>query len=273
MIANEALRLFVLFLSCFAAVQTRAEEFSPGCDLPFAPIAEKRPIDDKCGLDGSGTDPPKVAESRQKNFFCAEGEPKTVTFKTFERLQRAAEQEGISFGSASKLPQDRASLKDIVSLGSDKAGEGTPVRFVAFLKEAHFSNVSKGEAVNCKLGGKENNDIHVVLVSTVDEDDDCNSITAEISPHFRPRVWEKVVSTRIGRPVRVTGALFFDASHKPCGDGKRPSPQRASIWEIHPVYALDVCKAKTKKACPASSASIWIPFHEWVNLKEEHEDE
>lgn len=272
MIAREALRVLSM-ASCLAAVDVQAEGFSPGCEVPFAEIAEKRSVDENCGVEGSGTAPAKIAESRQKNFFCATGKPRTVTFTTFERLQRAAEENGISFGSANKLPQDRVPLKDIISLGSGRAGEGTLVRFVAFLKEAHFSNVSKGEAVNCKLTGRENNDIHVVLVAVADEDDDCKSITAEVSPHFRPRVWEKVVSARINRPVRVTGALFFDASHKPCGGGKRPSPQRASIWEIHPVYALDVCRSKTKNACSASSSTAWIPFHEWVNLKEEHEDE
>jgi hypothetical protein len=76
-------------------------------------------------------------------------------------------------------------------------------------------------------------------------------VTAEISPHFRPASWDrfdvnpKTTQAAHGLPlkrvkVRISGQLFFDASHKPCINGEGRAPRRRSIWEIHPVYAIDV---------------------------------
>jgi hypothetical protein len=31
------------------------------------------------------------------------------------------------------------------------------------------------------------------------------------------------------------------------------------VWEIHPIYAIDVCKLTSKEACIADE-SAWIPF-------------
>jgi len=44
-------------------------------------------------------------------------------------------------------------------------------------------------------------------------------------------------------PYRVTGQLFFDASHKvcPCGTSNC-SPVRASLWEIHPVMKIEAMR-------------------------------
>jgi hypothetical protein len=62
-----------------------------------------------------------------------------------------------------------------------------------------------------------------------------------------------------GQVVRVTGQLFFDGSHSPCAGGKG-SPKRASLWEIHPVYALDVCSGKTIADCPVDDETKWQPL-------------
>jgi hypothetical protein len=52
---------------------------------------------------------------------------------------------------------------------------------------------------------------------TPEEDDRCESLNAEISPHFRPETWLDIVGLNIApkRPLRITGQLFFDASHQP----------------------------------------------------------
>jgi hypothetical protein len=66
----------------------------------------------------------------------------------------------------------------------------------------------------------------------------------------------KVVSDlENGSPLRVrlTGPLFYDASHKPCilnSAGKvirRESPARQTIWEIHPVYSIEVFDTSKSK--------------------------
>jgi hypothetical protein len=114
----------------------------------------------------------------------------------------------------------------------------------------------------------------VALVRTKGEDDLCNSITAEISPHFRPAAWEEITHRDFTkRPLRLTGHLFFDASHVPCRPNKRASPARFSIWEIHPIYLLDVCKNTTLASCRADRESDWIPFDEWVGIDVDEDEE
>lgn len=58
-----------------------------------------------------------------------------------------------------------------------------------------------------------------------------------------------------GLPVRVTGQLFFDASHGPCVGGRGSAPRPRSIWEIHPVYAIDVFDTTKNK---------FVPLGEWA---------
>jgi len=149
------------------------------------------------------------------------------------------------------------------------------VQFVGFLFDAHHSNVGKGkgELVNCKLPAREDNDIHIELMKDGTEKDPCNGVTAEMSPHFRPEAWNELVGLEIDRPVRITGPLFFDSSHHPCHDGKRPSPNRISVWEIHPVYQFEVCKIKEKSvsACDVKDDSLWIPLDKWHSTEDEEE--
>ena len=95
----------------------------------------------------------------------------------------------------------------------------------AFVLDAHHSNIRQGENVNCNLKGKTANDIHIVLSATPDGDF-CSSVTAEISPHFRPDVWDTFDDYEFTNPVLMAGQLFYDASHKPCTAAHRASPAR-----------------------------------------------
>ena len=103
------------------------------------------------------------------------------------------------------------------------------------------------------------------------EDDRCESLNAEISPHFRPDTWLDIVGLNIHpkRPLRITGQLFFDASHQPCRPNNRHSPARFTSWEIHPVYNIEVCQFRSTSSCPLSGTTMWIPFDEWVG-EDEH---
>jgi hypothetical protein len=104
----------------------------------------------------------------------------------------------------------------------------------------------------------------------------CDSVTGEIVPHHRSAAYQVDVlrSPRIAeRPVRVTGQLFFDGSHVPCRDGKPANPQRATVWEIHPVYHIEVCKNETIAACRITDSSVWVPLESWVNVAIEEEDD
>jgi hypothetical protein len=233
------------------------------CTLPFDAIKERHPIDDSCSDDGAAQpDTPQAAQNDAKNNFCATGTPINIDFDVLHQLQADAAKpgSGITFGSDGQLPKDRSVLRALPT----KAGplsEGTVVRLVAFVMDAHHSNLGKGESVNCKQPDKESNDIHIVLADNDKEQDECNSVTAEMSPHFRPEVWNPTdLNQKNAHLYRFTGQLFFDASHRPCSGGKG-SPKRSSLWEIHPVYGLDICTDPGNN-CKVDSDENWVSFAE-----------
>lgn len=238
--------------------------FVPGCQMPFQ--SSKTPFDSKCSIKGGGTAADKVAESKAKNNFCASTDsPVKVTPDDLLTLQKASDDLG------TRKFTDRSPLHDLTTINGSKVGEGTVVEFVAFVLDAHYSNVSKGEAVNCGISGKPNNDIHIVLVQDP-SDDPCTSITAEMSPHYRPTGWTDAnVNGSSKHPIRVRGQLFFDSSHTPCRGSKRASPARQSVWEIHPVYSFDVCKKTSIEACRSASDDDWVPVDQWGSSGEEDE--
>lgn len=235
-----------------------------GCTLPFEPIkSTDLDIDKSCTVDGNAKDTGKKLESNAKNNFCVTSKPVPITYTTFTRLQTASDNID---GLRNTLKTDRSVLSNVVKLSTGSSvGEGTLVQFVAYLLDAHVSNVRNGELVNCGHKGKDWNDIHIELVKTATEDDACNSVAVEMSPHFRPDTWDDLAGEHVKRPIRVTGPLFYDGSHVPCKGGKRPNPQRISVWEIHPVYRFDICKSTSLAACSAKNESAWIPFDQWHN--------
>jgi hypothetical protein len=234
------------------------------CVLPFDSIKQHHPIDDSCGLSGNGKpDTPQALQNQAKNNFCASGVPVNVDFSVLRQLQQDAANK-VTFGSDSKLPADRALLRNFPSkVGS--IGEGTVARVVAFVIDAHYSNLGQGESVNCKRGDKESNDIHIVLGENSNSDDPCTSTTAEMSPHFRPDIWNPdTLNQNHEHLFRFTGQLFFDASHVPCSGGTGPNPKRSSLWEIHPVYSVDICM-DTGNKCAVDSDRNWASLVEFLN--------
>ncbi len=276
------LGLFALFLLCPIIIQ--AQVFEPGCDFRFQlrDLNDKQDIDSDCPIQGAGSNASRT-QNRVKNNFCATGNPVVVTITDLRNLQRLTEtrlrSQNIPFGSPTSIPEDRSELARTFTLSNGKRlFEGKVVTLVAFLRDAHHSNVKNGEKVNCSKKGKRNNDIHAEFVPTAGSDS-CRGISAEISPHFRPAAWEQFVDFVIAHPVRITGQLMFDASHSPCrnigtANEKRSSPPRVSSWEIHPVYAISVCTNSSIAGCPANDESKWIPFHKWLELPDdEHPDD
>jgi hypothetical protein len=233
------------------------------CTLPFDDIKVHHPIDDTCGPTGKE----KTATTAQalqnlaKNNFCASGVPTNIDFDVLHQLQKDAD---TAFGGHHALPKDRSVLRAFPTKVGP-IGEGAVVRLAAFVIEAHISNKSGGESVNCKKSGEENNDIHIVLGEKSNHEAPCDSVTAEVSPHFRPDVWDADVLTQHNEHLyRFTGQLFYDASHVVCVGGTGPNPQRSSLWEIHPVYAVDICIDPGNK-CTVDKDENWAPLSEQVH--------
>ena len=257
-----------------ASVVTPASaQFNPPCEIPFKQIVTKNLQIESCPAEGKTESVASKTQNRAKNHLCSAGKPIPLTFSAFKRLQKTVDDKKISYGSSNNLPEDRNVLREIVSHNGKKIGEGTLVQYVGFLHNPRYSNVAKGESVNCKRPGGANNDIHIDIVRSRGEKV-CRSITVEVIPHFRPAVWEVDKLKQIANPVRFTGQLFFDGSHKPCkNDDEGPSPKRATVWEIHPVYAIDVCKSRQLSNCSATDRTAWISLDKWINRDEYDEED
>ena len=236
--------------------------FKPPCKLPFAAISSKQPIDSECAVSGSPKNTPALAaQDTAKDNFCAAGTPVVLTFEVYPGLQAAAES---ALGGASyEPPANRSMLHDLYTWNNKKIGEGTLASVVGYVESAHYSDVGDGESVNCELKGDQNNDIHIPIVQVAGADE-CSSVTAEISPHYRPGVWTATNVNKPKVPLRFTGQLLFDAEHRPCRGTTVEEPKRQSVWEIHPVYAIDVCTANTISACQGDDAKAWIPLDAWL---------
>jgi hypothetical protein len=270
-------RLIVITTFLVPAVSGLAQQAFPDrcpnqMPLPFAPSEQQHPIDKTCGPRGKPTSPANIQlQNSVKNNFCAtagDNRAETFTPPMLIDLQRSTH---IPAGHDME-PRDRKALQTL--------GEGKVIRMKAYLIEAHHADLGSGESVNCNGITEDQNDIHVALGPQPDSKE-CDSITAEISPHYRPGSWNEIghfeifntstqkyrVNQRMAarlqaHPYRITGQLFFDASHAPCPCGtSHCGPLRASVWEIHPVYGIEVCK--TGAACNENNDADWLAFDSW----------
>jgi hypothetical protein len=258
-------------------VTLSAQDGSPfvaGCPPPYTP--EPHPVDNDCGIEGDATTDAKKLESRAKNSLCATGSPVWVTFVSFKKLQKAVEKPEF------KLESDRSGAKNLhtTNPAGDAIGEGTLVTFAAFVLRADTSNKSGGEDVNCTRNGTPSNDIHVHLgpTKTKSPENFCKAVVAELIPHLRPDAFnagDLALTNNIpslAHPVRITGHLLYDSRHGRTCNFQKPANSRASKWEIHPVYKVEVCKHKSLTTCDARDDTKWEDLATWAAAQEDEPD-
>jgi hypothetical protein len=230
----------------------------------------------------------------QKTNLCSPSDsPIDITPDDFKKLQDQVNAiPNFKFGNAHAggfgAPADREPLRNMKSVNGKNLQEGIVVRFSGFMVEEHYSPTSSsesGESVNCGESDHPNVDIHISLGTKQDrvpkhatvaqkETILCPTIGAEMIPHFRPDDWEFAQLEAISdKEVRVTGQLFFDGSHRACGDPHRAATdlKRISSWEIHPIYAFEVCKHDT--GCDVNKDSDWESLTAAVVKSSEKEEE
>lgn len=236
------------------------QNFSPTCDSPSFPSPDATPIDSACGLAGSGRQ--ETNQNEAKNNFCASGDPTPKSFDDLRKLQtQVANSKNINWGDKNTATRKKGPTVNRAPL--QKMGEGQLVTVNGFVLIARQEG---GESVNCGKNVQDDaayHDIHISLVPSADETNECNGIVVEMSPHHRPSEWtaENVNKLHAAQtPVRVTGDLLFDSSHEPCvhGQGVPSNPKRFSLWEVHPIYKLEVCTAN----CDGDGQ--WVAFSDWV---------
>jgi hypothetical protein len=290
-----------------------AKEYRLGCTAPPFPVtADQRPIDLTCPNEGnSPVDSPKGQQNQVKNNLCSAGNPMTLTIADFASLQEQVTKLGVPFGAdgfgsnrVEHLPTDRSILSSgkLKTIAGRPVNEGDKVQIVALMDDPHPADLGNGEDVNCNNKHAPENDVHINLTEITvpalpkknDPDKqtritarnaalcDAKAIVAEVIPHFRPAIYEAQNLISIAEqhiPVRVSGQLFFDAAHRPChGSTPGDSSVRGSLWEIHPIYSIEVCMRRTLDECSASDEQAWVPVHQVVTPFEadragEHEGE
>jgi len=263
------------------------QPFVAGCNLPFTGLSHD--IDQHCPNEGCAKNENDKAQNKVKNNLCATGPAIQISTASIDKLQAAVDQlvqqGSFKYGQSAPQPADRAKLLQLSTVDVNgnpvMLGEGKLVMIEAFVLDAKHDDTYvlgsgpegyKGEGVNCKNSLFEWNDIHIALGETASAEE-CSSVTAEIIPHFRPTVWDRFDSNACTSPhvanalpvkglrVRITGQLFFDGSHNPgpCSGPAGPNsfPRRA-VWEIHPVYAIEVFDTAKNK---------FVTLEEWAQGK------
>ena len=209
----------------------------------------------------SASDSPHGLVNQLKRRVPEPGAPITVTFDTFSQLQTAAVElvdQGVEIE-----PTDRELIKSgSLETTEGKLGEGDRVRLVAFLSEG-TPHANTGESVNCNLKTEENNDIHISVTERKDGSE-FEGIVVEMIPQNRPANWTSDnLDDLHGKVLLIEGALFYDNLHFVNDNAKHPlkgQPKRFSLWEIHPVTSMKVCKKGTANQCDPDRATDWKKF-------------
>jgi hypothetical protein len=264
---------------------TPSGSFTPQCN-PFGNASRNPHIDSMCGLTGTAKDDGGKAQDRQKNNLCATGTPTELTIQQLKTLQADVDQTDLDYGSTHTKPPHAgppANREEFFQKEHDRGfGEGDPVTFVGYIVEAKKGG---SETVNCNCTDPASIDVHMALatkriVLKRNAKDDppevkkkntasnnaalCrNSFATETIPHLRPAALELgAISPLVNKKiVKITGQLFFDASHRPCKGSVAGSgdPARLTVWEIHPVYSIEVCTKTSLAQCTVASSN-WQPL-------------
>jgi hypothetical protein len=197
--------------------------------------------------------------NKLKRTAPPEGTPTTLNFDTFFQLQRAAVElvdQGVEIA-----PSDRDKIRSIETT-EGAVGEGSRVRLMAFLAAGKPPHANTGESVNCNLKTEANNDIHISVAESPDASE-FEGIVVEMIPQDRPTKWTcKNLRDLRGKLLLIEGGLFYDNFHFVNADAANPlpgQPKRFSLWEIHPVVSVKVCK-KADNQCDPDRASDWKAF-------------
>lgn len=213
--------------------------------------------------------PPPLADrlrlDAQNNLCAPASAPMPMALKEFGLLP---------VPPSTQLASSRRSLAEVAVLpGRSITGEGTVVRTVGVISKAHIvgcDEPSPGEpvasAVTCHfMGGPKVSEIQLNLspIGAPPGEPDCDTIVAKMVTHYRPIWWDDIDVKTPEAPVRITGQLFYDDTAATCqGPGARSA--RMTGWEVHPVYAIDVCIASAHE-CDPTNGRLWIPYHQWLD--------
>lgn len=111
------------------------------------------------------------------------------------------------------------------------------------------------ESVNCHTHDAAYRDTHIELTLKPNANDETTYVIVEVTPQVREEMAKKGVDwstatlrrNLLGRWVKVTGWLLYDAEHAQNAENTNPGGAhnwRATVWEIHPITAIEVLPGK-----------------------------
>jgi len=175
-----------------------------------------------CGLAGDAVEPGVQALNRLKNRYTA---PAAADIDT------------------------GATLAALVSPGDDR-GRWDERRGAVVVGYVHDVKPGGIETVNCRARDLPDRDTHIELVLDPMDAGGARRVIVEVTPRWRAIMAARGAdwSTRalrlqyLGRWVRVTGWLMFDAEHANASENTapgRPRNWRATAWEVHPITSIE----------------------------------
>lgn len=227
----------------------------PPCATSLASCPER-------GCAEAGT--PDAALNEAKRSSPKGKQPIQLTFDQLVEMQSIVDDRGIPQGGSPGLSKwQRKKLKGIKLNNGSKVGEGRFAEIVGFIEADRNLKAAGAESVNCRLPNAENNDIHIPIVENK-SDTEYESMVVEPIPQTRDASWtatnlKKLQSDR--KLLLIRGQLFYDNQHKVRDDpdneeGLKSQPKRFTLWEIHPVTEILVCK-KASNNCDPAVTSDW----------------
>jgi|SRR5579862_4499142 len=189
--------------------------------------------------------------------------PKTFTFDDFAALQLDVDtltgKDAVHHKVA--FTPDRNALRNLQT-ASGTISEGDLVQLVGYVRFTTPGAIT--EAVNC--AGSDGRDVHI-NVGPAGTSSPYDGIVSEMIPQLPRDGWTEANVKKLldGKTlVLVIGGLTYDNEHLVNKDASHPvggSPQRMSLWEIHPITEFDVCPVTT---CDPTQHSQWTAFTAWV---------
>ncbi len=176
-----------------------------------------------CGLEGDAVAPAVQALNRLKNRFTAPTPADVDSAVTLAALLRPGD--------------DRSRWSD--------------ARGASIVGYVHDVKPGSLESVNCHARDLPHRDTHIELILDPMQASGGQRVIVEVTPRWRAMMaakgvdWSTAALRRnyLGRWVRVTGWLMFDAEHANASENTAPGKARdwrATAWEVHPIVAIAV---------------------------------
>ena len=212
----------------------------------------------------------KLTNTRKRTFPKATAF-KILTFDELDLLQALTDSKGIPQGEHLTAAQ-RKQLSNF-PIGTQTISEGDHIAVTGFIAQDRTIRCGGAESVNC--GHKNSNDapdtspctrtdIHVPIVANANGRQVKSFVSEPIPQGPNVKVWTPAAfmgMKKQGRRLLIRGGLFYDSIHivNTSESAASSQPKRFTIWEIHPITAVLVCKRQDNK-CDPRTATDWTPL-------------